>query len=65
MTMQAAWRIARIAEWTKWRAVLARELNVIESAGNNVLRGGTTSNSIKNVRSKIAVLDAVIEGRSP
>jgi hypothetical protein len=65
MSMPAAWQIE---EWKKARAVLARELAVLVSgkmgAGNKVLRG-TTSKSIKHVKSKIAALDAMIEGRSP
>jgi len=53
-----AWQIE---EWKKSRAVLARELSLLVSgkmgAGNKV--------SIKHVKSKIAALDAMIEGRSP
>jgi hypothetical protein len=63
--MPAAWQIE---EWKKRRAVLGRELELLESGkmgtGNKVLRA-TTATSIKNVQSKIAELDAIIEGRSP
>ena len=56
--MVAAWQIE---EWKKERAVLARELALLVSgkmaAGNKV--------SIKHVKSKIAALDAMINGRSP
>jgi hypothetical protein len=58
MTMPAAWQID---EWKNGRAVLARELAVLVSgkmgAGNKV--------PIKHVKSKIAALDAMIDGRSP
>ena len=57
--MPAAWQIE---EWKKGRAILARELAVLVSgkmgAGNNKV-------PIKHLKSKIAALDAMIEGRSP
>jgi len=54
--MPAAWQIE---EWKKARAVLARELELLESRKT----GGGNKVSIKHLKSKIAALDAMIEKR--